>query len=269
MALAAASCGERVATIDPGQAEPAADLSGLGVPPGALVALPDGSVFDVGGPRASHDTRHSNLGRGSVLALDGTEWKKLADPPPFNPTIYHSSYMVRVMADDKIAVVGTECQGARVPDGIEECDDAYVQVASVLDTSSGAWSKRVEFDVPNTDDEPIVSIRATEGDEVLVHASGGIGALLWVDPTTGVARNADGFVPWQVDAICDLGDGGVVQVVNLTSIDQRTQSRVDANDPEADQKGVSAEPQQSKLDVVMSRGGKRRSASQRCPPTPR
>ena len=174
-----------------------------------------------------------------------------------------------MLDENLVAAVGTECEGARLSESIPECDVSYTQVASVLDTLMGTWSRAVTFEVPNIGDEPQSRIAATEGTELLVHSSGGIGALLWMNPLTGATRPADGFVPWQNDSICDLGKRGVMQVVNLTSIDQRTQSRVDANDPEADQKGVSAEPQQSKLDVVMSRGGKRRSASQRCPPTPR
>ena len=45
LVLVSASCGERVATIDPSQAQPGSDLSGLKVPEGALVALPDSRVF--------------------------------------------------------------------------------------------------------------------------------------------------------------------------------------------------------------------------------
>lgn len=254
--LAAVSCGDSFATIDPSQAQPDSDLSGLEVPEGVLVALPDGRVFDVRGPEASHGTRLSRIGRGSTLALDGTDWKEVADPPPFNPTIAHSPDGVRVLGEDKIAVVGTECVGARVPDQVEECDDAYVQVVSVLDTTSGEWSERRAFEVPNVNDEPQADIVATEGDELLVHSGGWSGAMLWLDPYSGEARPAEGFVAQQANSVCDLGEEGVLQIVNRTTTEQRSQSRVDPEDPEADQGGVSLEPKPSKLDVLVSRDAK-------------
>lgn len=245
----------RVATIGITEAYPRDDLSGLEIPEGAPVSLSDSRVLLVRGPKSSHDDLVSVRSRGPVLALDGREWKQVADPPPFEPTMYHTGNKVLVLDDDRIAVVGTECEGARQPDAIPECDDAYVQVVSVLDTSSGDWSERVEFEVPNTDHEPQTNIVASEGDDLLVHATGGAGALVWVNPSSGATRPADGFIPWQDDSICDLGGEGVMQVINRTSIEQLAENRVDPNDAQGDQKGVSTEAKQSKLEVVVSKGG--------------
>ena len=57
-----AACGERYGTIDPSLVPPADDLSGLNVPEGALLAMPDSRVFAVGGPEAIAPLRRQQRG---------------------------------------------------------------------------------------------------------------------------------------------------------------------------------------------------------------